>query len=412
MSQHPLIETLRTVEGNAKPCIWTEPLWGIPYHLIMPYASLYMATMGVSSQQIGLIASIGVFVSVITALLSGPLTDKAGRRMALLVSDLLTWGVACIIWAFAQSFWWFVAAALFNTLKRVGTNSWNCLLVEGTPEKHISRVWTLVLIMGQVAVFFAPIAGLMVARLTLVPTMRILYAFFAVLMVIKTLTLYFATKETPFGQRRMQETRNRSIFSMVLELKPVFMKMLKNRSTVFTLALLIAQGAVTLIADTFLALYATQYMGVPEAYISIFPILTSVAMLAVYGIASHRFSAHKVRRPLLVAFVLQMACFAALVLAPSGAIVLTLLCVLVNSVSLGILMPLMEIMTTMHVDPNERARIMGMLHAFVQLFVMPFGYISGIMYRAYSGGPFLLLMLVAAAGALLAIISPRVLEAK
>ena len=32
--QHPsILHTIRTLKGNERACLWTEPLWGIPYSL-------------------------------------------------------------------------------------------------------------------------------------------------------------------------------------------------------------------------------------------------------------------------------------------------------------------------------------------------------------------------------------------
>ena len=79
-AKHPLINTLINLEGNQKACVYTEPLWGIPYNLYAPYATLYMYALGVRDQQIGLLISIGMVLQVISALFGGIATDKLGRR--------------------------------------------------------------------------------------------------------------------------------------------------------------------------------------------------------------------------------------------------------------------------------------------------------------------------------------------
>ncbi len=97
--QHPLIITLFNLEGNPKASVYTEPLWGIPYNLFIPYASVYMLALGVSDAQIGMIASLGLLIQPIFALISGAITDKYGRRLTTLISDLLSWSIPCLIWA-------------------------------------------------------------------------------------------------------------------------------------------------------------------------------------------------------------------------------------------------------------------------------------------------------------------------
>ena len=96
MAKHSLFVTLKNLRGNARGCVLTEPLWGIPFNLYAPYASVYMLAFGLSDGQIGLITSVGLVLQVFTSLLSGAITDKLGRKRATLVFDLLSWGVPCL----------------------------------------------------------------------------------------------------------------------------------------------------------------------------------------------------------------------------------------------------------------------------------------------------------------------------
>ena len=50
------------LRGNTRACVYTEPLWGIPFNLYLPYVSIYMLALGLRDDQIGLLASIGIFV--------------------------------------------------------------------------------------------------------------------------------------------------------------------------------------------------------------------------------------------------------------------------------------------------------------------------------------------------------------
>ena len=60
MKNKSLLGTLINLKGNPRACVYTEPLWGIPYNLFFPYASVYMLSLGVKDAQIGLIASVGM----------------------------------------------------------------------------------------------------------------------------------------------------------------------------------------------------------------------------------------------------------------------------------------------------------------------------------------------------------------
>ncbi|MBE0698883.1 MAG: MFS transporter, partial [Anaerolineaceae bacterium] len=128
MLKHPLVRTLFNLRGNQKSAVLTEPLWGIPFNLYAPYVSVYMLALGLKDVQIGLILSINLAVQLVSALLSGPITDKLGRRMTTMIFDFISWTIPAAIWAIAQDFRYFVVAALFNGVWRVTHTSWSCMV--------------------------------------------------------------------------------------------------------------------------------------------------------------------------------------------------------------------------------------------------------------------------------------------
>ncbi len=89
--KHPLFQTLRELKGNPRVTVLTEPMFGIPYNLFSPFFSVYMLALGVTDQGIGTIASLGLVFQIFSALLSGVIVDKFGRRLTLFISDLLSW---------------------------------------------------------------------------------------------------------------------------------------------------------------------------------------------------------------------------------------------------------------------------------------------------------------------------------
>jgi MFS family permease len=142
LRNHPLFQTLRELKGNPRVTVLTEIMFGIPYNLFAPFFSVYMLALGLTDQQIGSIASLGLVFQIFTALLSGVIVDKFGRRLSLLIFDLLCWSVPCLIWAVAQDVRFFVVAALMNSLWRVSLTAWTCLMVEDAEERHLVHIWT------------------------------------------------------------------------------------------------------------------------------------------------------------------------------------------------------------------------------------------------------------------------------
>src|ERR1044071_4147917 len=76
LKNHSLITTLKSLTGNPRGCVYTEPLWGVPFNLYAPYISIYMLALGLTDTEIGTILSISWGFQIILAFLSGVITDK------------------------------------------------------------------------------------------------------------------------------------------------------------------------------------------------------------------------------------------------------------------------------------------------------------------------------------------------
>jgi MFS family permease len=122
LKKHSLFASLKSLTRNPRGCVYTEPLWGIPFNLYAPYVSIYMVALGLSDTDIGLIVSISWSFQVIFAMLSGVITDKVGRRRTTLLFDILSWAIPALICAVAQNFWYFLVAGIINSTWRITMN--------------------------------------------------------------------------------------------------------------------------------------------------------------------------------------------------------------------------------------------------------------------------------------------------
>ena len=185
-----MLRTLFTLKGNARACLWPEPLWGVPYNLYLPYVSLFMTALGMSAAEIGYVTSISMVSQVIFATLSGVLCDKLGRRKTTFFFDVLSWSVPEFLWMFSQNFSWFALAAVFNGAWRVTENSWSLLLIEDMREEEIMPAFSLTQMLGLFSAFFAPLSNFAVDAFGLVPTMRVIYGVTFVSMTVKFILVY------------------------------------------------------------------------------------------------------------------------------------------------------------------------------------------------------------------------------
>ncbi|MDR1444056.1 MAG: MFS transporter [Treponema sp.] len=390
---NPLIKTLTGLRGNPRACVYTEPMWGLSMNLCLPYASVYMIALGLTDTEIGFIATVYMLSQVVFAFLGGAITDKLGRRMTTAVFDFLAWSLPCIIWIRAENFWFFFVAALFNGTMKVTTNSWDCLLVEDAEKSQITRIYSLVIVCGQLSALFAPISSILVSRLTLVPAIRILYANAFVVMTAKIIVLYCFSRETRTGMVRMQETRGKSLLSLIGGYGEVLRIIGRSRGTIFSLTITALSGAVGMINTTFWQVIASKRLGVPDSLLPFFPMLRSLIALAFFFWVIPHITKVVLKTPLLLGFAAYMIGQTLLVSAPqTGVFTYVVLCISLffDGFGFGILAMLAESLVALHVNAAERARVMAIQHMIIMFVTSPFGWIGGILSEMSRVLPFVL----------------------
>ena len=398
LRRNPMIVTLLGLRGNGRASVYTEPLWGLSMMLVLPYASVFMLALGVQDTQIGLLATISMLSQVVFGLLSGVITDKLGRRMTTAVFDIIAWAIPCLIWAFAQNFWWFLVASVVNGAWQVTQNSWDCLLVEDVDRAEIPKVYSLIKVAAEFSALFAPIAAILVSTLGLELAVRILYlnAFF--IMSVKIWILYRYTTETATGVVRMEQTRGVSIWTSLREYRGVLGLIVRSKGTLFSLAIAAVVGAVALINATFWQVVINQRLGVPDALLPFFPMVRSLlSVLFFFTLIPLLTNARHLKAPTLIGFGVYLAGQLLLVGIPSpdgGANASTYallgVCLILDAFGGGILFMLAESLVALHVDVNERSRVMAIQRTVVMLATAPFGWISGWLSSMDRSWPFLL----------------------
>lgn len=400
-TSHPFIRTLLDLRGNARACVYTEPLWGIPYNLYAPYASIFMLTLGVKDRQIGMVASVGILAQIVWTLLSGAITDKLGRKRATLIFDLISWSVPCLIWAFSQNFTHFLLAAIINAMYRVPHNSWNCLLVEDTDPRLLVDVYSWIYISGQIVAFVSPLAGLLIGKFTLVPTIRGLYLLAFVMMTTKFLVLNAFAIETRQGVARMDATRHQPLFAVLREMPGVLKHILQTPATLFTAGLMMLTNICWMVNNTFWAILVTEKLHIPAKHLAYYHFSRSMIMLLFFFFVMPKLRNMDVRKPLLVAFSILMLSQITLISAPSGSYAFLLLATGLEACSVPIATTFVDKLTVITINPKERARIMAILWGVMLVFTSPFGWLAGQMSEMNRSLPFVLNILLFALGGLL-----------
>ncbi len=390
LSRNQLVDTLIHLRGNARACVYTEPLWGVPVTLFMPLAAKYMQALGLSELQIGVVATTFLLSQMVCALIGGAITDKLGRRTATALFDLFAWFVPMVIWMFAQSFAWFMVAALFNGFFRVTENSWGLLLVEDTPDDKLVSIYSLVNIAGLISGFVAPLTSVFVRNFALVPTMRALYLFAAVCMLSKVIILYFMTTETTLGAKRHEELKGKSIFFAFRGSLAVLRAMFKKTPLMLVLGIMSCVMVIRSATDNFWPLLITASLGISEEALPLLSGLRSIVMLICFFVLAPRLRPQNFHKPMRFGLMIMAAIHFMLFLLPKEAAWAVYVGVAAEALALSILIPLFSSLQMILIDKAEKARMFGFSLAFCLFVTSPFGTINGLLSKWVLGLPMLL----------------------
>lgn len=392
--EHPLIQVLGRNGGNPRTLVLIEPLWGIPYNLIAPFATLYMYTQGVTDVQIGLILSVTMVIQVFFSFFGGILADKLGRKYTTMMGDFFGWALACLVWAVSNNFWLFLAAAVLNCFEQINQTAWYCLLIEDAQPKDLVWIYTWVNIGGLVAIFFAPLSGLFVSSYSVVPVVRVLYLLFALTMATKTFITFKFCRETKQGQIRRSETKGTSVFHMLGEYRHLIPRLLRDRAVLKAVAISVILYITNMVSTNFFSLYVTQRLGLSENFLALFPILNAAVMLVFMVGIQHRLSATKFRAPLWLGLALYAVAALALIFSPADSLGFVLLYVFAAAVAAALVNPRKDALLQLNINPQERARLNALIMASTIALSSPFGYLAGWLSSIDRRLPFVFTLLL------------------
>ena len=399
---HSLITTLKSLRGNPRGCVYTEPLWGIPYNLYFPYISIYMVALGLSDKQIGLIVSVSWGFQIVLALLSGVVTDKLGRRRTTLIFDIISWTIPSLISAIAQNFWYFLIAGIINSVWRITHNSWNCLLVEDADQDQLVDIYTWIYIANIMVGFVAPLAGLLIGAFSLIPTVRGLYIFAAIMFTIKAIVTYRMTEETQQGVIRMHETRHQSIFHALGEYSAIFQGVLRTQQTLYTAGIMLIISISNVISGNFWGIIVTEKLHIPAQNLAIFPFIKSAVILFFFFMVMPRLNKMHFKLPMTLGFLGFVVSQLILITAPDKSYAFLVVNVFLEACCFAAVSPLVDKMVVLTIDPKERARIQSIMYVGIILVTSPFGWIAGTLSGLDKTLPFVLNTVLFAIGAVLA----------
>jgi len=366
-------------------------MFGIPYNLFMPFFSIYMLSLGVTDQQIGAVASLGLFVQIFSALVCGAIVDKYGRRLTVFINDLICWSAPCLIWAVAQELRYFIIAAILNGLMRISNTAWTCLMVEEAEERHLVHIWTWIMIFAVCSAAITPVGGWFVKEFGLIPAVRGLFFFGFFVLTAKFILLFFFTTETKRGLQRIEETKGRSLASLMADYGVVFKQLWNSRPILVALSLMAITNIYSTISNNFWGILFTTRLDFSAAEISNYVALRSILMTICFFVIGPRLTnLHRFRLPLWIGFSAFALSQMLLVIMPPRSVVLLSLSVVLEALAAALVSPMTESMLAISMETHERAKVSAMSYVALIVLMFPFGWIAGQLSAMDRSFPFAL----------------------
>lgn len=383
-----ILAVLRGFRGNARACLLCEPFWGIPYNLYAPYASIYMLSLGCSSLQVGIIASVNMALSVLFSLVSGWVTDRLGRRRTSVIFDLISWSVPVLLWALAGGFRWFLAAAVVNSMSKIVQTSWTCLFVEDTEPGERVHVYTWLSVASIAVGLFAPFAGLVVGAFGLVPAVRGLYLFAFVSMTSMFLIRNVLTKETRIGRIKMAESRHHGLGGVLADYRRSFFLLFHSPLALIALGVSVLANIQGVLRSTFQSILLVNGLKLSQSSIAVFPAVSSVVMLIVFLFLMPALARKGLKVPLLWGLAASGAGALILSLAPEGGMAAAVGGIVVGAFGMAVTQPMIDAFLANSIPAEDRAKVMSIVYLVLYALAAPFGYVGGLLTGISERLPF------------------------
>lgn len=381
------------IKGNARYCLLLEPMFLIPYNMVITYASVYMLEFGLSNSQIGLIATISSILQVFTSLLSGFLTDRLGRKKALLLADLICWSIPALIWLVADNLWYFILAAIINSLVKVSATSFYCLLIEDTPVKVRSKVFSILQFTGAAGGVFAPLAVILIAHYELVTSIRLMYGFFFISTTAMIFIRHFLLYDTETSLTRMEESSKENIRTIAKQYLSSAGVLFRNRSVLPIMFVYVFFNLQIIIKNTFLSLYMLDSLKFDTAAIAWFPAISSISMLAALVWVIPRLKHNKMFVYITIGLGVTALSYVLLLVSPTQNLTMLIVLSILNALGTLLIVPFLESFLSSVVSDNDRARFYAIFSLCIMLFTSPAGLLGGWFYGMRPGIPFLFVII-------------------
>jgi Na+/melibiose symporter-like transporter len=189
----------------------------------------------------------------------------------------------------------------------------------------------------------------------------------------------------------MQETRQRSLISLLGEYRSVFYQLLHSKPILAALSLMVITNIYTTISTNFWGVLFTSKLGFADSEISTYVAIRSILMTISFFVIGPRLTnLRRFRLPLWAGFAGFLVSQLLLVVMPPQAVILLVISVLLEAVASALVSPMTESLLALSLESKERARVTAMVYVALILIISPFGWIAGELSARDRSLPFAL----------------------
>jgi MFS family permease len=382
--------SLAGLPKNARNAILVEPLWTVFGVVVLYYAPLYMTSIGLSSVQVGWIGSIMLAFSFVFQTLAAPITNRLGRKRTTLIWDLVSWTLPMLIWAFSQNFAAFVLAAILNSSVRIVSVSWNLLVIEDVESTDRSRVFAILNLIGAASGLMTPLVGLLIAKYSVVPVLRVYYFLGAISMTTMFFLRNALTDETQNGMAAMLEHRGLHPWESLKKNLQLLSTLKNTKGLMWLIGFYIMTFFIEQM-NLFQILYFSQTLHFGALAVSLVPVAVAVMTAILYGFVLPRLSSLVVEQALVLTSLLGLIGAILIVLIPAGNVAVLLLVVGVLAGAAFLTRTYRDTVLFSHLPTQGTADLFSAVQVLTMLFSIPAAGIAGAIFGAQPVALFILI---------------------
>lgn len=385
---------LRGMSHNGRVATLTEPFWSIPFNIISVYAVLYMMELGLTEREVGLTQTILVVFQIISSFISGRLTDHFGRRRTALTFDLISWGLACFVWAFSKSLAGFLIAAVLNGINKIVYVSFGCIMTEDATSEQRLRNYSGLYLMVLAGGLFAPLGGLVVGRMGIISGTRLIYLVSCGIMVTMFIIRHLCWREPESAGRAPAV----DVLRGFRESLSFFVSSPRTRA-VFSIQAVIQFYMV--FKPIFYFVYLKNTVGLSSGILSVIPLAASIITIIVLLGFVPRLRIHNRERAMTLGLAITAISLILLTFAAGGTGWILVLSVLLDGVGIALIRPLADSLWADTLKQESRAVQLAAGNTFFSLITIPAGVIAAELFRIQPVFPFIMAAVILVIAAVL-----------